>query len=824
MKDTDNGRADEPASLRDRIAVNEEGAAPALPHGMGSVEAGEASPQAPHQHAAAWAGHVEPERTTRLLKAMNAAQDRFISNGDPKDLFNGLLTALLSVTESEYGFIDEVHRSDDGTLYRHVRAITNIAWNEATRARYERLSDEEFKFHNLNTLTGAVVTGGRPVISNDPADDPRSGGLPPGHPAIHSFLGLPLISGGTLVGIVGAANRVGGYSQQLADFLKPYLNTCANIIMAYRNEQRRKDAEEALRQERERLEKRVEERTADLRNTNEMLQQEIAERRRIAQALVESEIRYRTVFENAGDAIFLMEYGGEHAGRILSANRTAARIHGYTVEELVGMNMRSLDTGLSRDRMRHIHELFEEGGICKTEADHVRKDGTVFPVEVCAALIELGNKKYVLSNDRDITDRKLAEKALRESERKYREFAEFLPQIVFELDERGDLTFINRAGLEIGGYSREELEAGLKIMQLFSPGDRGNAAHDIARAMRGESVPGVEHLGLKKNGTIFPLVTYLSPITRHGRIQGVRAMAVDISELKQAMEESRQLRIEAETANRAKSEFLANMSHELRTPLNAVIGFSEVLEDRIFGPLNKTQSDYVGHIISGGRHLLRLIDDLLDVAAIESGRMKLHLGEVSVPAILRGSLAMMKETLETRSLRSELCIAHSLMNAFVTADEVRLRQVLLNLISNAAKFTPDEGGVQIRAGRSKDELLVTVTDTGIGIDPGDQRRIFNTFERVDGSSAGLRSGTGLGLALTRNLVEMHGGRIWVESKGQGQGSSFTFTLPMCGSGSSANEFLADSEWDNGTNAAAGRLGDSRLQLRVFREEEEPSGS
>ncbi len=827
MEDKDKSRDElisELIRLRGRIATYEKRVAPALPHEERGIEPGENPHQVVPEHEAEWTNHVKPARTTSLLQAMNAAQDRFITDGEPKELFDGLLSALLSVTESQYGFIDEVHSTDDGTVYRQVRAITNIAWNEKTRAQYEKLNKEGFKFFNLHTLTGAVVTGGKPVISNDPAHDPRRGGLPPGHPAIHSFLGLPLMSGGMLVGIVGAANRAGGYSQELAGFLKPYLDTCANIIMAYRNEQRRKDAEEALRQEQERLEKRVEERTADLRKTNEMLQEEIAERKRIAQALSESELRYRTVFENAGDAILLLEFGGEHAGRILSANQTAARIHGYTLDELVGMNMRSLDPSLSLDRMRDLDDLFRNKRTYKAEVNHVRKDGTVFPLEVCAAPIELGNKKYVLSTDRDITDRKLAEKALRESEKKYREFAEFLPQIVFELDERGDLTFINQAGLEIGGYSRQEMEAGLNIMQLCAPDDRKSTAQDIARAMQGESVIGVERAALKKNGETFPIVAYLSPITRDGRVQGVRAMAVDISDLKEAMQESWELRIEAEKANRAKSEFLANMSHELRTPLNAVIGFSEVLEDRIFGPLNETQLEYVGYVVTSGRHLLRLIDDLLDLAKIESGRMELQLSQVSVPDILRRSLVMMKETLKEHRLRVELCIAHPLMNASVRADEVRLRQVVFNLISNAAKFTPDEGGIQVRAGKSDDELIVSVTDTGIGIDPSDQRRIFNIFEQVESSSRGTRSGTGLGLALTRNLVEMHGGRIWVESNGQGQGSCFTFAIPMRGPTSKGNMGFLDSVLDAGTNGTAEALEDSWIQLRVLHEENEPSGS
>ncbi len=775
-----------------------------------------------------WTNHHRLEKTTRLLEAMNAAQDRFISNGDPRQLFDGLLSALLSVTESQYGFIDEVYRDNDGSVYRQAHAITNIAWDEETRASYDELAREGFKFFNLKSLTGAVVTGSKPVISNDPSQDPRRGGLPTGHPTIHSFLGLPLVAGGAIVGMVGAANRPGGYSQELADFLKPYLDTCANIIIAYRNEQRRKDAEAALRAEQDKLEKRVEERTADLLRINVMLEEEIAERKRIAQALSESETRYRMVFENAGDAILLMEAQGDQPGRIVSANQAAAQIHGYTVDELIGMKIADLDPSAATDKGLERRKRILRGERVKEEVEHHRKDGTVFPVEICAAPIELGNETYILATDRDITDRKLAEKALRESERKYREFAEFLPQIVFELDERGDVTFINQAGWEAGGYSREEAASGLNIMKLCAEADRKRVARDFARLMRGETILGNEYRALRKNGETFPIVTYMSPITRDGKTRGIRGVAVDITDLRRAMEVSRELRLEAEKANRAKSEFLANMSHELRTPLNAVIGFSEILEDQLFGPLNEAQLKYAGYIVTSGRHLLALIDDLLDLARIESGRMKLTLSEVTVSELLKKSLVMFKDTVRQHRLRLELCVAHELTISPIQADAVRLRQIVFNLLSNATKFTPDEGRIEIRAQKSGNELIVRVTDTGIGIDPRDQKRIFKIFEQVDGSSSRLKSGTGLGLALTRVLVELHGGRIWVESKGLGRGSAFVFAIPVSGHLPQGDADFTDIGLPAETELGSRRkeseesTDDSWIRFRVLRDMDEPS--
>lgn len=234
----------------------------------------------------------------------------------------------------------------------------------------------------------------------------------------------------------------------------------------------------------------------------------------------------------------------------------------------------------------------------------------------------------------------------------------------------------------------------------------------------------------------------------------------------------------AETANRAKSEFLANMSHELRTPLNAIIGFSEILIDELFGDLNERQVRYVGYVLESGRHLLKIINDILDLSKIESGKMGLQVSQVSLRGLLSDSLIVIQEKAFQRGLVVSLTIAEELENLDIQADELKLKQVLFNLLSNATKFTPSGGSVMLKADREDGEVIITVTDTGTGIDPKDQERIFREFEQVDSSYSRQAEGTGLGLALARRLVQLHGGRIWVQSEGPGKGSSFAFSIPM----------------------------------------------
>jgi len=231
-----------------------------------------------------------------------------------------------------------------------------------------------------------------------------------------------------------------------------------------------------------------------------------------------------------------------------------------------------------------------------------------------------------------------------------------------------------------------------------------------------------------------------------------------------------------ETASLHKSAFLANMSHELRTPLNAIIGFSQVLREGMVGEVNAKQAEYLDDILSSGNHLLSLINDVLDLSKVEAGQVELEIAPFSLQEALERGVVMMRE----RALEGgvKVTLAPAAEGELVPGDERRVRQVIFNLLSNAVKFTPEGGSVDVWATRVNGEVRVSVCDTGPGIAPGDQERIFEEFQQTE---AGLeqREGTGLGLALSKRLVELHGGRIWVESE-PGSGSTFTFTLPTGG--------------------------------------------
>ncbi len=263
---------------------------------------------------------------------------------------------------------------------------------------------------------------------------------------------------------------------------------------------------------------------------------------------------------------------------------------------------------------------------------------------------------------------------------------------------------------------------------------------------------------------------------------------------------------QVEEASRHKSEFLANMSHELRTPLNSILGFSQFLREQTIGPLTEKQARYINHIHNSGQHLLALINDLLDLSKVEAGKLELRPEPFEVREALAATLREVQPQAEAKSLVVDLQVDEAL--PALTADLVRFKQILLNLLSNAVKFTPEGGRVTVTARRvvaggrgaegqrsgGADEpspqppsppaplpyLEVRVTDTGIGIKAEDMPRLFQEFVQLEATASKRHQGTGLGLALTKRLVELHGGRIWVESEGEGRGSTFTFVLPLAG--------------------------------------------
>ncbi len=385
--------------------------------------------------------------------------------------------------------------------------------------------------------------------------------------------------------------------------------------------------------------------------------------------------------------------------------------------------------------------------------------------------------------NRDFNRRVEIEASLRESERRLAEIIEHVPNIVYLKEPQG-LRFVhfNKAGEDILGYSRADV-LGKPARELF-PAELARRFEAEDREILAGGMVEIPEESVQSRTHGIRILQSKKVVIRDefGRPLYILGVSEDITDRKNAETAIREAKEAAEAANHAKSDFLAKMSHELRTPLNSIIGFSEILEDETFGPLNDKQRRHVANVLASGRNLLQLINDILDLSKVEAGRMELVPVEFDLVAALEQDRAIIAPLADKKNLTLHLVVEPQ--RPRITADQGKLRQIMYNLLSNAIKFTPEGGRVDIMVrpagsvdGDTRtDWMEVAVTDTGIGIGVEDQERIFREFEQVEHHQAVTQQGTGLGLALTKKLVELHGGRIWVESQ-PGKGSTFRFTLP-----------------------------------------------
>lgn len=380
------------------------------------------------------------------------------------------------------------------------------------------------------------------------------------------------------------------------------------------------------------------------------------------------------------------------------------------------------------------------------------------------------------------------------AEKRFRRLLDAAPDAILEVDALGRIVLINETAERMFGYDRDEL-IGLNVETLVPASMRGRhvqhrtsyAAHPQVRPMG----TGLELNAQRKDGSLFPVEISLSP--NPGEEGGrVIALVRDITARKQVEDRVRAIQeqytaelaaknqqlearnLDVERANRLKSEFLASMSHELRTPLHTIIGFSELLTEELEGPLNEKQKRFMGHILQDSRHLLELINDILDLSKIEAGRLELQREQIDFAGCLEEVIAGIPQQAAAKNMQIEV---RNQFRGSLYADRLRVKEILYNLLSNALKFTPDNGKVWVETLVRGQQLHVTVGDTGIGVHPSEHHTIFEKFYQVGSTTKGTREGTGLGLAITKKLVELHGGTIWLDSR-PGEGSRFNFTLPL----------------------------------------------
>jgi PAS domain S-box-containing protein len=490
------------------------------------------------------------------------------------------------------------------------------------------------------------------------------------------------------------------------------------------------------------------------------------------EALRESEQRFRTFVDHATDAFFLQDERFE----ILDVNRQACESLGYARDELLGKTPTFFDPDVTPADLENIQRKLSANEMMAFESRHRRKDGTAFPVEIRGKAFWEGGRQFTVALVRDVTDRKAAEEALRESERRWRGLAEALPQLVWSATPDGACDYFSRQWTEHTGVPEEAL-LGWRWLSVLHPDDR-----ERTRALWLESVAGrgpydVEYRVRRADGVYRWFKARGTPIREsEGAICKWFGTCTDISDGKRLEEELRQAKEAAESANLAKDEFLANVSHEIRTPMNAILGMTELALDT---PLSDDLRQCLRTVKSAADNLLGLINDLLDFSKIEAGKLELDTADFSLRSALGDTLRALAVRAHKKGLELVCHVQPDAPDALV-GDAGRLRQILLNLVGNAIKFT-ENGEVVVRVDavpnpESAGEigLRFTVRDTGIGIPKDRQERIFRAFEQEDTSTTRKYGGTGLGLTIAARLAALMGGQITVESE-PGRGSTFAFT-------------------------------------------------
>ena len=489
-----------------------------------------------------------------------------------------------------------------------------------------------------------------------------------------------------------------------------------------------------------------------------------------------SEARFRQAFERGLLGLCIVDVDGIYQ----QVNEAYCEFFGYSPEELLGHDASVvLHPDMLDDVRQSLQQIVagkEGGGLFPRRYRH--KDGRDIWCRVGLSRLDLPGDRgpHVMVQVQDVTDIRQAEAARQSSERRFQDLVEGSIQGLF-IHRDWELLFANQALAKMLGYDDAAEVVALGGIDPFYGQDDHRRLHGYTEARnRGEEVPTRYELqAVRRDGSTL-WVEQLVTVVEWGGEQAIQVTVIDIDERKQAELGLRAAMEESERASRSKSEFLANMSHELRTPLNAILGFSEVIVDQLFGDVgNARYLDYARDINESGQHLLQVINDILDLSRVEAGKLELELCPVDIAEAVDACFRLL------RGRASEASVAlHSRIDwapAIVLADPVKLKQILINLLTNAIKFTPDGGRVELLvAGHGQGGLEFIVQDTGIGMDEQDIEIALSPFGQVESVLARRHHGTGLGLPLVQSLVDLHGGKLSIASS-RGAGTTVTVSWP-----------------------------------------------
>jgi len=489
---------------------------------------------------------------------------------------------------------------------------------------------------------------------------------------------------------------------------------------------------------------------------------------RIEEALRKSEAQYRLLFEANPQAMWVYDLT---TLRFLAVNDAAVRHYGYSRAEFLDMTIRDIrppeDVPLLEAYLAAEDADAEDAG----EWRHRKKDGAIINVDITASRLNFAGRPAEFVLVHDVTERKKAETALRISEDRYRDLVDNSHELICTHDLEGRVLSVNPWAARVLGYPRETI-VGINIRGGLLPEYRDRFEEYLHTVKTEGSARGV--MKVRTATGEIRLWEYYNTLRTDGVEQPiVRGMAHDVTERRQALKSEKEARMEAEAANRVKDEFLSTLSHELRTPLTAIMGWSDLLlHDEV--ELDKRRQA-IETIFRNANSQCQLINDLLEVSRIITGKLRLEFVACELHSVIEAAAESIRPTAEAKGVRLQVLLEPNVGPVF--GDRERLQQIVWNLLSNGVKFTGKGGLVQVTLQRINSHVEIVVNDTGVGIKSDFLPHVFDRFRQADGSTTRNYGGLGLGLAIVRHLVELHGGTAWAESAGDMQGARFTVRLP-----------------------------------------------
>lgn len=677
-------------------------------------------------------------KSVRLLNAIKQAQSLYIIDADATEIYKSLLQALVEISGSEYGFLDEVLHDDAGNVYKRNLAISNIAWDDESRALYKQLKDRNLKFSYLENLSGLPALTGKTVISNNPSGDKRARGLPKGHPPIHTYIGMPLSFGGKLICVAGLANRENGYDAEIADFLEPLLATCAAITYAIQ----KRDIETAFKEK-----------------------------------LRMSEARYRNIFMNSPLGLFRSTFGG----RFMDLNPALARMLGYESPEAVLEGIHDIGEQIyvrTEQRKEIVSQQLQGDHVHHYVNEYRRRDGSVFIANLYLRSVCDSDDKPVFMEGiiEDITERRQAEKDLQESRKRFQTLADFTYDWEYWSAPDGAYLYVSPSCERITGYAAAEFMKDPALMeQIIHPEDLTMVMHHELEACMAYTPHSLDFRIITKAGESRWISHICQPVydaEADDAYLGRRGSNRDISD---------QMRLQGDSRKAQQMEAIVTLAggvaHQFNNALSVITGNMELLSEDL------SDSDLVAYYVREMQTATDRMQNLTTQLLAYARGGKYQAKIMALRDFVQETLPILRS-----SIASDIAIDSALPEKEVTVsiDRTQMQMALAAVLANASEAMDGKGCIRLTCRRvasaseavlknagfpEGDYACLTVSDTGKGMAETVKNRIFEPFFTTK------LQGRGLGMAAAYGIAKNHNGLITVSSE-LGKGTDVLIYLPI----------------------------------------------